>query len=238
MFGVCLGLQGMVEAFGGELGVLGYPMHGKPSLVRHRGLGIFAGLPEEFRVGRYHSLYAIPEKFPACLEVTAESDDGVIMGIRHRDLPMEARPVSSGIDPDAGRQLRAAADGKRREAAGACAASPCSVGWSPFADLVRDHLHVLHQFLRVDFSVRMPFSVGRRRHCVQHSRGAWTALPVVYLWVCHGYAGYAILMILLCAPQLAVTFFTRWNWPTRTIAAVALFPITGLIVAFAYGTTR
>jgi anthranilate synthase len=90
VFGVCLGLQGMVEAFGGELGVLDYPMHGKPSMVRHRGLGVFAGLPEEFRVGRYHSLYAIPEKLPACLEVTAESDDGVIMGVRHRELAMEA----------------------------------------------------------------------------------------------------------------------------------------------------
>ncbi|HML16895.1 MAG TPA: anthranilate synthase component I [Bryobacteraceae bacterium] len=90
VFGVCLGLQGMVEAFGGELGVLDYPMHGKSSLVRHRGEGIFAGLPPEFRVGRYHSLFAIPEKLPNCLAVTATSDDGVIMGIRHRDLPMEA----------------------------------------------------------------------------------------------------------------------------------------------------
>jgi anthranilate synthase len=90
VFGVCLGLQGMVEAFGGELGVLDYPMHGKPSLIRHRNLGVFEGLPEEFRVGRYHSLYAIPEKLPACLEVTALSDDGIIMGVRHRDLPMEA----------------------------------------------------------------------------------------------------------------------------------------------------
>ncbi len=90
VFGVCLGLQGMVEGFGGELGILDYPMHGKSSIVRHRGTGIFAGLPEEFRVGRYHSLYAIPEQLPRCLEVTAESDDGVIMGVRHRDLPMEA----------------------------------------------------------------------------------------------------------------------------------------------------
>jgi anthranilate synthase len=90
VFGVCLGLQAMVEAFGGELGVLDYPMHGKPSMVRNRGVGIFADLPQEFRVGRYHSLYAIPEKLPACLEVTAESDDGIIMGVRHRDLPMEA----------------------------------------------------------------------------------------------------------------------------------------------------
>ena len=90
VFGVCLGLQGMVEAFGGELGVLGYPMHGKPSLVRNRGVGVFEGLPAEFRVGRYHSLYAIREKLPAVLEVTAESEDGVIMGVRHRELPMEA----------------------------------------------------------------------------------------------------------------------------------------------------
>ena len=65
VFGVCLGLQGMVEAFGGELGVLDYPMHGKPSLVRHRGVGVFEGLPEEFQVGRYHSLYALREKLPA-----------------------------------------------------------------------------------------------------------------------------------------------------------------------------
>jgi anthranilate synthase len=90
VFGVCLGLQGMVEAFGGELGVLDYPMHGKPSLIRHRNIGIFEGLPEEFRVGRYHSLYAIPEKLPSCLEITAQSEDGVIMGVRHRELPMEA----------------------------------------------------------------------------------------------------------------------------------------------------
>jgi anthranilate synthase len=90
VFGVCLGLQGMVEAFGGELGVLGYPVHGKPSMVHHSGVGIFEGLPEEFRVGRYHSLYAIPEKLPAVLEVTARSEDDVIMGVRHRTLPMEA----------------------------------------------------------------------------------------------------------------------------------------------------
>jgi anthranilate synthase len=90
VFGVCLGLQGIVEAFGGELGVLDYPMHGKPSTVRHRGLGIFEGMPTEFQVGRYHSLFARRETFPSCLEVTAESTDGVIMGVRHRELPIEA----------------------------------------------------------------------------------------------------------------------------------------------------
>jgi len=90
VFGVCLGLQGVVEAFGGELGVLDYPMHGKPSVVRHTGAGVFEGLPEEFTAGRYHSLFAIPEKLPACLEVTARTAEGVIMGVRHRELPIEA----------------------------------------------------------------------------------------------------------------------------------------------------
>jgi len=90
VFGVCLGLQGVVEAFGGALGVLGYPMHGKPSWVRHNGASLFEGVPERFRVGRYHSLFAVREAFPACLEATAETDDGVIMAVRHRELPVEA----------------------------------------------------------------------------------------------------------------------------------------------------
>ena len=90
VFGVCLGLQGVVEAFGGELGVLDYPVHGKPSVIRHRGKGVFEGLPETFTAGRYHSLFALPEKLPSCLEVTAESEDGVIMGVRHKTLPVEA----------------------------------------------------------------------------------------------------------------------------------------------------
>ena len=89
LFGVCLGLQGIVEAFGGELGVLDYPMHGKPSMIRHRNIGAFRGLPEQFQVGRYHSLFARKETFPSCLEVTAESEDGVIMGVRHRELAIE-----------------------------------------------------------------------------------------------------------------------------------------------------
>ena len=90
VFGVCLGLQGIVEAFGGSLEVLPYPMHGKSSLVSHTGSGSFAGLPASFRVGRYHSLFANREHFPPALEITAESDDGIIMGVRHRDLPIEA----------------------------------------------------------------------------------------------------------------------------------------------------
>ncbi len=89
-FGVCLGLQGIVEAFGGQLDVLPYPMHGKGSSVTHDNGGVFSGLPTPFRVGRYHSLYANRDTFPASLEITAESDDGIIMGVRHRDLPIEA----------------------------------------------------------------------------------------------------------------------------------------------------
>jgi anthranilate synthase len=109
VFGVCLGLQGAVEAFGGKLGVLGYPMHGKPSVVRHKGVGVFEGLPDQLQVGRYHSLYALPNELPSCLEVTAESEDGVVMGVRHRQLPVEAvqfHPESLlTLNDDAGMRL-------------------------------------------------------------------------------------------------------------------------------------
>ncbi len=90
VFGVCLGLQGMVEHFGGELGVLSYPMHGKASRIRVLGGCVFAGLPAEFTAARYHSLFAVQEKLPAALKVTAESDDGVIMAIEHASLPLAA----------------------------------------------------------------------------------------------------------------------------------------------------
>jgi anthranilate synthase len=90
VFGVCLGLQGMVEHFGGQLDVLPYPMHGKPSTVKVLGGRVFEGLPTEFTAGRYHSLYAVRERMPAALKVTAETEDGVIMGIEHRDLPLAA----------------------------------------------------------------------------------------------------------------------------------------------------
>ncbi len=90
VFGVCLGLQGMVEHFGGELAVLSYPMHGKASHIRVLGGRIFAGLPGEFTAARYHSLFAVREKLPETLQVTAESDDGVIMAIEHTSLPLAA----------------------------------------------------------------------------------------------------------------------------------------------------
>jgi anthranilate synthase len=89
-FGVCLGLQGIVEHLGGELGVLDYPMHGKASRIRVRGGRLFAGLPAEFTAGRYHSLFAIRERLPAGLEVTADSDDGIVMAVEHAQLPLAA----------------------------------------------------------------------------------------------------------------------------------------------------
>ena len=89
LFGVCLGLQGLVEFFGGPLEVLDYPMHGKASTVRVRSGRLFQGLPDSFRVGRYHSLYARRADVPTELEVTAETDgDGVVMAVEHRSLPL------------------------------------------------------------------------------------------------------------------------------------------------------
>ncbi len=92
VFGVCLGLQGIVEAFGGELGVLDYPQHGKPSKINvtESNSVVFKDLPESFTVGRYHSLYALPEKFPQDLKITAMSEDDVIMAIEHKTLPISA----------------------------------------------------------------------------------------------------------------------------------------------------
>ena len=90
VFGVCLGLQGIVEHFGGELGVLETPMHGKASVVKAAPSALFAGLPERFAAGRYHSLFARPEKLPAPLRVIAETEDGVIMAVEHRELPVAA----------------------------------------------------------------------------------------------------------------------------------------------------
>jgi anthranilate synthase len=92
IFGVCLGLQSIVEALGGELGVLHYPQHGKTSkisVVDPNSL-LFKGLPQSFAVGRYHSLFALPDKMPPELKVTAISDDGVIMAIEHQTLPIAA----------------------------------------------------------------------------------------------------------------------------------------------------
>jgi anthranilate synthase/aminodeoxychorismate synthase-like glutamine amidotransferase len=85
--GVCLGHQAIVEAFGGEIGAARELVHGKACTVRHDGRGLFAGLPEEIEVGRYHSLAAA--KVPDLLEVSAASDDGEVMAVRHRELPID-----------------------------------------------------------------------------------------------------------------------------------------------------
>jgi len=91
VFGVCLGLQGIVEYFGGSLDVLDLPMHGKPSLVRVLAGGrLLEGLPREFTVGRYHSLHARRSTLPPALSVTAETEDRVIMAIEHACLPIAA----------------------------------------------------------------------------------------------------------------------------------------------------
>jgi anthranilate synthase len=89
-FGVCLGLQGMVEYFGGTLGVLDPPVHGKASRIRVLGGRLFAGFPREFVAGRYHSLHALRDKLPAVLEVTAQTDDGVVMAVEHRTASLAA----------------------------------------------------------------------------------------------------------------------------------------------------
>ena len=89
VFGVCLGHQSLVEVFGGKVVRAGRLMHGKTSLVHHDGRGVFAGLPNPFEAGRYHSLIAQRDTIPADLEVTAWTPEGEIMGVRHRSLPIE-----------------------------------------------------------------------------------------------------------------------------------------------------
>ena len=85
--GVCLGHQAIVEAFGGEVGPAQQLVHGKARPVRHDGRGIFAGLPDEFEAGRYHSLAAT--RVPDELEVSATCVDGEVMAVRHRELPID-----------------------------------------------------------------------------------------------------------------------------------------------------
>jgi anthranilate synthase component 2 len=85
--GVCLGHQAIVEAFGGKIGAARELVHGKACTVRHDGRGLFAGLPEELEAGRYHSLAA--ETIPDALEISATADDGEVMAVRHRELPID-----------------------------------------------------------------------------------------------------------------------------------------------------
>ena len=89
VLGVCLGHQSIVEVFGGKVVRAARLMHGKTSLVRHDGSALFAGLPQPCEVGRYHSLIAAPESLPEVLAVTARTDEGEIMAVRHRTLTVE-----------------------------------------------------------------------------------------------------------------------------------------------------
>jgi para-aminobenzoate synthetase component 2 len=89
VLGVCLGHQSIVEVFGGKVVRAARLMHGKTSLIRHDGLGVFTGLPQPFEAGRYHSLIAAPETLPRELLVSARTEQGEIMGVRHTQLAIE-----------------------------------------------------------------------------------------------------------------------------------------------------
>ncbi|MEM9012240.1 MAG: aminodeoxychorismate/anthranilate synthase component II [Pseudomonadota bacterium] len=88
LLGVCLGHQTIGQAFGGRVERAGRIMHGKVDAVAHQGKGVLADLPSPFDATRYHSLAVAREGLPDCLEITAETDDGTIMGLSHRDLPI------------------------------------------------------------------------------------------------------------------------------------------------------
>ncbi|MCP3909597.1 MAG: aminodeoxychorismate/anthranilate synthase component II [Actinomycetia bacterium] len=89
VFGVCLGLQCIGEVFGGDVVRAPELMHGKTSFVRHEGNGVFAGLPSPLEATRYHSLIVERDSVPPEIEITAQTDDGLVMGLRHRDHPVE-----------------------------------------------------------------------------------------------------------------------------------------------------
>ena len=106
ILGVCLGHQSIGQALGGRITRAARPMHGKPSEIRHNDKGIFRGLKNPFCAIRYHSLVVDPLSLPDDLEVTAETDDGVIMGLSHRELPVHGvqfHPES--IDTQFGHEL-------------------------------------------------------------------------------------------------------------------------------------
>ena len=89
MLGVCLGHQSIGQAFGGVVKRAPYIMHGKTSQITHDGTGMYRGLPNPFTATRYHSLTVERESLPDCLEAVAETEDGLLMGIRHKEYPVE-----------------------------------------------------------------------------------------------------------------------------------------------------
>ena len=88
LLGVCLGHQCIGEVFGGRIVAAPRLLHGKTSQIEHNGSGVFANLPNPFTATRYHSLVVSPDSVPDCLEVTAQTSEGEIMGLRHRDFPV------------------------------------------------------------------------------------------------------------------------------------------------------
>lgn len=88
LLGVCLGHQAIVEAFGGRVVIAGHPVHGKAADIQHDGVAIFEALPQPFCAGRYHSLHAPQADIPACLHITATTQEGMVMGVQHRELPI------------------------------------------------------------------------------------------------------------------------------------------------------
>ena len=113
--GVCLGHQAIVEAFGGEVSQAQSLLHGKASVISHDARGIYDGLPPRLEAGRYHSLAAT--QVPDALSVTARTDDGEVMGVRHRDLPIEGVQFhpESILTPHGPAMLRTFLDTRRRE---------------------------------------------------------------------------------------------------------------------------
>ncbi len=89
ILGVCLGHQGIGQAYGGRIVHAKQLMHGKTSMIQHHGEGVFSGLPSPFQATRYHSLVIERESLPDCLQITAWTDDGEIMGVRHKELAVE-----------------------------------------------------------------------------------------------------------------------------------------------------
>ncbi len=88
LFGVCLGHQSLGQAFGGDIVRADTIMHGKLSKIKHTNKGVFSDIPDNFDATRYHSLTVKPETLPDCLEVTAQTEDGTIMGLQHKELPL------------------------------------------------------------------------------------------------------------------------------------------------------
>ena len=108
LFGVCLGHQSIAQAFGGRIVHAKKLMHGKTSRIHHDGRGVFAGLEQDFPAMRYHSLAVERESLPDCFEISAETEDGEIMGLRHKTLPIESvqyHPESIGT-PEGMKQMR------------------------------------------------------------------------------------------------------------------------------------